>query len=188
VLEKPNKNVYGGTDGPQDTYNSVTVNLIKAQICELPGHLLKCNYVDWQYFRIHRLQDVGGRAARWGPSVPWYAFQGSMATFLLHCTHMDPRTWSKFARSNRTEILYGFGVLRSWGSSVNIRYKYRLDDRASIPGGGKRIFPLASVSRTALRPTQPPVQWVPGSFPVGKARPGSDADHSPLISAEVKNE
>jgi hypothetical protein len=24
------------------------------------------------------------------------------------------------------------------------------------------IFPLASVSRPALRPTQPPVQWVPG--------------------------
>jgi hypothetical protein len=27
-----------------------------------------------------------------------------------------------------------------------------------------------------------------GSFPGGEARPGRDADHSPLSSAEVKNE
>jgi hypothetical protein len=30
------------------------------------------------------------------------------------------------------------------------------------PRRGQRIFPLASVSRPALEPTQPPVQWVPG--------------------------
>jgi hypothetical protein len=29
------------------------------------------------------------------------------------------------------------------------------------PQQGQRIFPLASVSRPTLRPTQPPVQWVP---------------------------
>jgi hypothetical protein len=45
-----------------------------------------------------------------------------------------------------------------------------------------RIFPLASVSRAALRPTQPPLQWVTGVLSQGgKARPGRDADHSPLL-------
>jgi hypothetical protein len=46
------------------------------------------------------------------------------------------------------------------------------------------IFPLASVSRPALGPTQPPVQWAPGV----KARPGRDADHPPPSSAKVENE
>jgi hypothetical protein len=62
-------------------------------------------------------------------------------------------------------------------------------DRGSIPGRGERIFPLTSVSRPVLGPTQPPVQLVPGVVsPRVKARPGRDADHSPLSSAEVVNE
>jgi hypothetical protein len=57
------------------------------------------------------------------------------------------------------------------------------------PRRGQRIFTLASVSRPALGPTQPPVQWVPGVLsPGGKARPGRDADHSSPSSAEVENE
>jgi len=43
------------------------------------------------------------------------------------------------------------------------------------------------VSSPALKPTEPPIQWVSGSsFPAMK-RPGREADHSPLSRAEVKN-
>jgi hypothetical protein len=35
------------------------------------------------------------------------------------------------------------------------------------PRQGQRIFPLASVFRPALGPTQPPVQWVPGVLSPG---------------------
>jgi len=40
---------------------------------------------------------------------------------------------------------------------------------------------------TALGPTQPPIQWVPGALALGVMRPGREADHSPLFSTEVKN-
>jgi hypothetical protein len=38
------------------------------------------------------------------------------------------------------------------------------------PRQGQRIFPLTSVSRPALGPTQPPVQWVPGVLSPGLKR------------------
>jgi hypothetical protein len=44
------------------------------------------------------------------------------------------------------------------------------------------------VSRTALGPTQPPIQWVPEALSLGVKRLGREADHSPPSSAEVKNE
>jgi hypothetical protein len=56
------------------------------------------------------------------------------------------------------------------GSSVSIVSGYGLDGRGSIPGRGERNFPLAFVSRPALRPTQPPVQWVPGVLSPGVKR------------------
>jgi hypothetical protein len=34
-----------------------------------------------------------------------------------------------------------------------------------------------TASRTALGPTQPPIQWVTGSLSLGVKRPGREADH-----------
>jgi hypothetical protein len=42
------------------------------------------------------------------------------------------------------------------------------------------------LSRPALGPTQPPIQWVLHALPPGVKRQGRDADHSPPVSAEVK--
>jgi hypothetical protein len=81
-------------------------------------------------------------------------------------------------------------VKRSRGSSVSIVSDYGLDDWAIGVRSPEEqsIFPLTSVSRPALRPTQPPVKWVPWVLSRDKARPARDADHSPTSSAEVKNE
>jgi hypothetical protein len=51
---------------------------------------------------------------------------------------------------------------------------------------GLGIFLFTTASRTALGPTQPPIQWVPGALSLEVKRPGREADHSPPSSAEVK--
>jgi hypothetical protein len=75
-------------------------------------------------------------------------------------------------------------------SSVGIGLGYGLDDRGlgfdSRRGLGICLF--TTTSRTALRPTQPPIQWVPGVLSLGVKRPGREAKHWPPSSAEVKNE
>jgi hypothetical protein len=48
------------------------------------------------------------------------------------------------------------------------------------------IFLFAAASRTALGPTQPPIQWVPGALFLGVKRLGREADHSSPSSVEVK--
>jgi hypothetical protein len=46
---------------------------------------------------------------------------------------------------------------------------------------GLGIFLFTTASRTALGPTQPPIQWEPGALSLGVKRPGREADHSPSI-------
>jgi hypothetical protein len=48
---------------------------------------------------------------------------------------------------------------------------------------GLGIFLLTTVSRTALGPTQPPIQWIPGFLYLGVKRPELEADHSSPSSA-----
>jgi hypothetical protein len=49
------------------------------------------------------------------------------------------------------------------------------------------MFPLASVSRLALRPTQFPIQRVLGVLsPEAKVLPQRDLDHSPVVENEWK--
>jgi hypothetical protein len=72
---------------------------------------------------------------------------------------------------------------RSRGSSVG----YGLDDRGFESRQGLRIFLFTAVSRPALGPTQPPIQWVSRALSKGVKRPVHEADHSPPSSAKVKN-
>jgi hypothetical protein len=61
-------------------------------------------------------------------------------------------------------------------------WRYNIMSRQEL-----RIFLFTTVSRPALRPTQPPIQWVPGALSLGVKRPGHEADHSSPSSTEVKN-
>jgi hypothetical protein len=63
--------------------------------------------------------------------------------------------------------------------------------RAERPGfesrQGLEIFLFTTAFRPALRPTEPPIQWVPGVLSLGVKRPGREADKSTPYSAEFKN-
>jgi hypothetical protein len=67
-------------------------------------------------------------------------------------------------------------------SAVGIATRYGLDGPA-IETRLRRDFPHPS--RTDLRPTQPSMQWVPGSFP-GVKRSGRGVDRPPDLAPSFK--
>jgi hypothetical protein len=79
---------------------------------------------------------------------------------------------------------------RSRVSSVSIASDYGLDDRAigvRSPAGAKDFSSSVCVQTgSGAHPTSC-TMGTEGPFPGGKARPGRDADHSPLSSDEVVN-
>jgi hypothetical protein len=81
--------------------------------------------------------------------------------------------------------------MREPGSSVSIVSGYGLDDRAievRSPAGPNDFSSSLSVQTgSEAHPASCPM-GTGGPSPGGKARPGSDADHSPPSSAEVVNE
>jgi hypothetical protein len=52
----------------------------------------------------------------------------------------------------------------------------------------KEILIVLKRFRMALGPTQPSIQWVPGSLASGVKQKGCEFNHSPPSGAEVKNE
>jgi hypothetical protein len=71
------------------------------------------------------------------------------------------------------EILWALG--QNGDSSVGIALGCGLDDRGSrvrFPAEAGN-FSLHHRVQTVLRPTQPPIQWVPGSLTLGVKRPSS---------------
>jgi hypothetical protein len=52
---------------------------------------------------------------------------------------------------------------------------------------GLGIFLFTTVSRPAMGPTQPPIQWVLVALSLGVKCPTYEADYSPPTGAEVKS-
>ena len=75
-----------------------------------------------------------------------------------------------------------FQTFRGRDSPVGITTRYGLDGPGIETRWGRDF---QHPSRPVLGPIQPPVQWVPGSFP-GVKRPERGLDHQPPSSAEVE--
>jgi hypothetical protein len=97
-------------------------------------------------------------------------------------------TWSTSATlrptSARAPLVYR-SISRNL-ASVCIALGYGLDDRGFESRQGLGIFLFTTASRTALGPTQPPIQWVPGAVSLGVKQPVREGDHSLPSSDEVK--
>jgi hypothetical protein len=62
-----------------------------------------------------------------------------------------------------------------------------MDGRCSIPGRRKGIFLYVAESRSALGPTQPPIQWVLRVLFLTINGPMRESDRSPPSIAQVEN-
>jgi hypothetical protein len=87
--------------------------------------------------------------------------------------HITTSTWSSKVKSRDSSVCIATG-LRPGRSGFEFR-------------SGLGIFLFTTASRTALVPTQPPMQLVPEVLSLGIKRPGRESDHSPPSSSEVKN-
>jgi hypothetical protein len=83
-----------------------------------------------------------------------------------------------------TRCTFFFSVLRINSLCMFQTDDYELDGLGIESWWGREFLHL---SRPALRPTQPPIQWVQG-LSLGVKRPGRDADHPPPPSAKGENE
>jgi hypothetical protein len=70
-------------------------------------------------------------------------------------------------------------------SSFRIATGYGLDGQGSSSVRGEGLSSTAFTP--ALKPTQPPTQWLPGTYSPRAKRLGRDGDHSTPSSREVKN-
>jgi hypothetical protein len=104
--------------------------------------------------------------------------------------------FKRFPRQNSVCIYFRPTSSYIWRSSQALKFQYpsrysdwlragRQRGRTSSPGMVKNCL-FSTSSSSALRPTQPPSQWVLGALSPGVKRPGSEADHSPQTSAKVK--
>jgi hypothetical protein len=118
----------------------------------------------------------------------WRAYTEQSNVSDIPCRHSNTNSFKKRkfipmlnSKSNNNNV-WNTG---SRDSSVGIAIGYGLDDRGVgiEVTVGSRTF---SCPRCPNRPTQPPIQWIPGAISLGIMRPEREAEHSPPTSAEVK--
>jgi hypothetical protein len=123
----------------------------------------------------------------------WYSLWSCSVLFCYfigHCSYLDVfHMQDIYIYYLLSSIRMNFFSLFTLFTELGWRSRYSDWLRAGRPRGrnsspGRVNF--CTSSRQALGPTQPPIQWVPGTIYQGVERPGREADQSLPASAEVK--
>jgi hypothetical protein len=140
-------------------------------------------------------------------SYPFLSYLSTSGLYVNSLTHRGLAYWRAccwifgIEQLNRVELCFGPYTLRGLrgglrngrpgGEPLVSRLIFGLCLRAGRPWeqssspSSVKNFLFSTSTRPALRPTQPPTQWVLDFIPWVK-RPGREADHSPPSSTKVK--
>jgi hypothetical protein len=88
-----------------------------------------------------------------------------------------------FMQGLQKQFSYKFSQLQELGQLS----QYSNQDSGWMTGKGRDFFLFLTLSRLALRSTQPPIRWTPRALSLGVKQQGHGADHSPPSYAKVKS-
>lgn len=77
--------------------------------------------------------------------------------------------------------------LSSLGSSINTVVRLRAGRQRFDSWQSQGFFFLVTASGPVLGPTEPPIEWVRGTFCSGVRQPGRGSNHTPQCNAEINN-
>jgi hypothetical protein len=114
--------------------------------------------------------------------------RGALTVFLLHpFVAWDKTSTSRLHKCNGKPVQVCLKISKSRAQSLE---RWATGWTIGVLGFDSRrglgIFLFTTAFRTALVPTQLPIQCVPGALSLGVKRPVRKADYSPPPSAEVK--
>jgi hypothetical protein len=113
--------------------------------------------------------------------------------FVLFLKHMGILTCLLTMKINCKTGKYVYVITERISKTVRflIWYYYYYKDTIGWQGFDSRqrprIFLFITLSRPALVPTEPPIQWIPEALSLEVKRPGREADHSPQSKPRSKN-
>jgi hypothetical protein len=150
-------------------HKSNITNLVgaKSDVCYYTGKLKQTrkdktmeNSIQFKSIWQEKLKDMNIKKNKWQQNYTKYVHQCTYVCSLFNDFSTSIVSLS-FGSMECTRCVHAcIHVCMDWTTG---RWKFDLRQ-------GQRIFPLASVSRPALGPTQPPVQWVPGVLSPGVKR------------------
>jgi hypothetical protein len=137
----------------------------------IPGHSLGFFWGSWVWNGVHSASWFDKLSSYLNKEVTVRFGKLKMQLWDSMCwPHVNPVPSGAVGKDCQRRLLSRRRLVRAVAPRINNVIPTYFNRSRFDPRQGQRIFPLASVSRPALGPTQPPVQWVPGVLSPGVKR------------------